>query len=204
MSHVSYIAVGSKHVFDGKEWSIRLMLVQICPTYLNSCDVAPNTVPLQPGDCCQVCCYCHPLKIVVVLNHALCLCFKDSIHSSILFCMWFWLISFIPFHLNGQFYILQDSANADSSEWTGLIHMTFVNAKGEEVVRSVPTKGKAEYAAVSSNTVSSYYCQRLPPGKSSCSQLKPYVPNVNSTCECHFHRSISFILCMILCTFWFI
>jgi hypothetical protein len=82
--------------------------------------------------------------------------------------------------------------------------MTFVNAKGEEVVRSVPTKGTAEYAAVSSNTVSSYYCQRLPPGKSSCSQLKPYVPNVNSTCECRFHWSISSILCIILCTFWFI
>ena len=157
------------------------MLLQICPTYLNSCDVAPNTVPLQPGDCCQVCSNCHPLKIVVVLNHASCLCFIDSIHSSILFVHV--ILAYIPCHLNGQFYILQDSAKADSSAWAGLMHLTFTNDKGEEVTRSVPTNGTAKYAALSSNTVSSYYCQRLPPGKTSCAQLKPYEPSVNSTCE---------------------
>ena len=82
-----------------------------------------------------------------------------------------------------QFYILQDSAKADSSTWAGLMHLTFVNDKGEEMTRSVPTNGTAKYAALSSNTVSSYYCQRLPPGTSNCAELKPFVPTANGTCE---------------------
>lgn len=82
-----------------------------------------------------------------------------------------------------QFYILQDSAKADSSTWSGLIHLTFVNDEGEEVTRSVPTNGTAEYAALSANTVTLYYCQRLPQGKNSCAELTPYVPTVNNTCK---------------------
>ena len=82
-----------------------------------------------------------------------------------------------------QFYIVQDSAKADSSTWAVLMHLTFVNDKGEEVTRSVPTNGTAEYAALSANTVTSYYCQRLPQGKNSCAELTPYVPTVNNTCK---------------------
>jgi hypothetical protein len=116
-------------------------------------------VPLQPGDCCQVGYNRHrsQSRFMLMLN------------------------GFHPYYL--QFYILQDSAKAESSAWTGLMHLTFKNDKGEEVTRSVPTNGTANYAALSSNTVSSYYCQRLPPGLTSCAQLKPYEPSLNSTCE---------------------
>ena len=84
-----------------------------------------------------------------------------------------------------QFYTIQDVAKADSSTWTGLLHLTFVNSNGDEVTRTIPTNGTASYAALQSSSSQSMYCERLRPGYSSCDQLPLFIPQVNRTCNIH-------------------
>ena len=89
-----------------------------------------------------------------------------------------------------QFYTIQDVTKADSSTWTGLLFLTFVNSNGDEVVRTIPTNGTASYKALQSMGSQSYYCERLRPGYSSCEQLPLFVPQVNKTCNIHHPPSL--------------